>query len=204
MSRSQSKAEYGRFAHLFVGGIEWLLSQWQALTGGEETDLHSHAVSGGGSGPVWSDPVTVTDAQMLALDTAHVDIVPAPTDPNELLLPLLVFIKQYGTGSGYGDLSNGARLTIGWGGVSANEPGSGIVVAQPAVGVLGAPERHISVPIGAGIAGTANIVSAASVGIDVGPGLAISFGLSDVIDQTPDATRSLRIWTLYQAVTLPA
>jgi hypothetical protein len=40
MSRSQSKAEYGRFAHLFVGGIEWLLSQWQALTGGEETDLH--------------------------------------------------------------------------------------------------------------------------------------------------------------------
>jgi hypothetical protein len=51
MSRSQSRAEYGRFAHLFVGGVEWLLSQWQALTGGEETDLHSHAASGGGSGP---------------------------------------------------------------------------------------------------------------------------------------------------------
>jgi hypothetical protein len=47
MSRSQSKAEYGRFAHLFVGGIEWLLAQWQELTGGEETDLHSHTASGG-------------------------------------------------------------------------------------------------------------------------------------------------------------
>jgi hypothetical protein len=61
MSRSQSKAEYGRFAHLFVGGIEWLLSQWQALTGGGETDLHSHASSGGGV----AVPLSVTSSHAI-------------------------------------------------------------------------------------------------------------------------------------------
>jgi hypothetical protein len=72
MSRSQSKAEYGRYAHLFVGGIEWLLSQWQALTGGEETDLHSHAASGGGSGAIFMSENNLGDNLLDANETAAV------------------------------------------------------------------------------------------------------------------------------------
>jgi hypothetical protein len=75
MSRSQSKAEYGRFAHLFVGGIEWLLTQWQALTGGEETDLHSHAASGGGSG-LQVVTIPITSVQLHTLDESFTQVVP--------------------------------------------------------------------------------------------------------------------------------
>jgi hypothetical protein len=89
MSRSQSKAEYGRFAHLFVGGIEWLLSQWQALTGGEETDLHSHAASGGGSG-VQAAPITLSTAQLLALHTTPVTLVTAV--PGSVLAPIALML----------------------------------------------------------------------------------------------------------------
>jgi hypothetical protein len=176
------------------------------LTGGAETDLHSHAASGGGSGPNWSDPVTVTDAQMLALDTAHVDLVPAPTDPTVLLLPLVVFIKQTGTNGGYGDGAVGARLTIGWGGVSANEAGAGNIVSQPlAANTVVQQEGYRVIPVGAAMAATANVVISFTLGDLVpGPGLAISLGASDVVGVTPDATRSLLVWTLYQAVTLPS
>jgi hypothetical protein len=96
VSRSQSKAEYGRFAHLFVGGIEWLLSQWQALTGGEETDLHSHAASGGGlpllifastHGGVLSD----TDPHDFVLDPATASVAVGAwtlNGDNDLVVPV--------------------------------------------------------------------------------------------------------------------
>jgi hypothetical protein len=87
VSRSQSKAEYGRYAHLFVGGIEWLLSQWQALTGGEETDLHSHAAGGGGSGVRVTNPILVSAAELGDL-AANPKVLVLAQGADTLILPV--------------------------------------------------------------------------------------------------------------------
>jgi hypothetical protein len=118
MSRSQVKAEYGRFAHLFVGGIEWLLSQWQELTGGEETDLHSHAASGGGSG-VQVATVEISSAELLAMHLAGQAKVLLAGIADKIIEPLSAHFLFHPGADAYNPADNGSTLNVRWNGSAA-------------------------------------------------------------------------------------
>jgi hypothetical protein len=62
-----------------------------ALTGGEETDLHSHAASGGGSGAQVAT-ITLSTAQLLALHTTPVTLVAAV--PGSVLAPIALMLRS--------------------------------------------------------------------------------------------------------------
>jgi hypothetical protein len=111
MSRSQSRAEYGRFAHLFVGGIEWLLSQWQALTGGGETDLHSHASSGGGSGGLVSVDVPISEAELKNLHVVSKTLI-AAQGSGTVVEPLQITVERL-AGTAY-TVPGGNYFELGW------------------------------------------------------------------------------------------
>jgi hypothetical protein len=83
------------------------------LTGGAETDLHSHAASGGGSGPLVFASVSLTAAQVRAIGDIPITLVAGVAGEAH---PLVSWGSIYRAGNQA--FSNGANIVVGVGAVA--------------------------------------------------------------------------------------
>jgi len=89
------------------------------------------SLSGGDSGVIKTKTVTLTNAQILALPSTAIEIIPSP-GANKILVPSLVTISWKYI-SGYTNLDN-ANVAIQWGAVPGGT--ASIIILQSAWGIL--------------------------------------------------------------------